>query len=149
MMAVTDRRSGTDYQSVAALMSGALDEIEAIPGRGERGGVQTGFVGRCGRSWAAAGSDAGGGARPGVGKSTLGLDLAPAAAVTHGLPTVIFSLEMSHMEIMMRLLSAEGSVPLENLRSGQMRDDDWTKVANVMTKVSEAPCTSTTRRTCQ
>ena len=69
----------------------------------------------------------------------MGLDLARAAAVTHGLPTVIFSLEMSHMEIMMRLLSAEGSVPLENLRSGQMRDDDWTKVANVMTKVSEAP----------
>ena len=30
-------------------------------------------------------------------------------------------------------------MPLKNLRSGQMRDDDWTKVANVMTKVSEAP----------
>ena len=140
MMAVTDRRSGTDYQSVAALLPGALDEIEAIAGRGERGGVPTGFVDL---DAVVRGLQPGQmlvvGARPGVGKSTLGLDLARAAAVTHGLPTVIFSLEMSHMEIMMRLLSAEGSVPLENLRSGQMRDDDWTKAANVMTKVSESP----------
>ncbi len=140
MMAVTDRRSGTDYQSVAALLPGALDEIEAIAGRGERGGVPTGFADlddvvhglQPGQMLVV-------GARPGVGKSTLGLDLARAAAVTHGLPTVIFSLEMSHTEIMMRLLAAEGSVPLENLRSGQMRDDDWTRVANVMTRISEAP----------
>jgi replicative DNA helicase len=140
MMAVTDRRHGTDYQSVAALLPGALDEIEAIAGRGDRGGVPTGFIDldavihglQPGQMLVV-------GARPGVGKSTLGLDLARAAAVAHGLPTVIFSLEMSHTEIMMRLLSAEGSVPLENLRSGQMRDDDWTRVANIMGKVSEAP----------
>jgi replicative DNA helicase len=140
MMAVTDRRHGNDYQSVATLLPGALDEIEAIAGRGDRGGVPTGFADldavihglQPGQMLVV-------GARPGVGKSTLGLDLARAAAVTHGQPTVVFSLEMSQMEIMMRLLSAEGSVPLENLRSGQMRDDDWTKVANVMTRVSEAP----------
>jgi replicative DNA helicase len=52
---------------------------------------------------------------------------------------VIFALEMSQVEIMMRLLSAEASVPLENLRSGEMWDDDWTKIANVMTRVAEAP----------
>lgn len=56
---------------------------------------------------------------------------------------------MSHVEIMMRLLSAEASVPLENLRSEQMRDDDWTKIANVMTRVSEVPSTSMIRRTCR
>ena len=44
MMAVTDRRGGTDYQSVAALLPGALDKIEAIAGRGERGGMPFGFV---------------------------------------------------------------------------------------------------------
>ena len=44
MMAVTDRRSRTDYQSVAALLPGALDEIEAIAGRGDRGGVPTPFA---------------------------------------------------------------------------------------------------------
>lgn len=140
MMAVTDRRAGTDYQSVAALLPGALDEIEAIAGRGDRGGIPTGFLDldavihglQPGQMLVV-------GARPGVGKSTFGLDLARAAAVTHGLSTVIFSLEMSHTEIMMRLLSAEGSVPLENLRSGQMRDDDWARVANIMGKVSEAP----------
>src|SRR5438552_3913406 len=57
-------------------------------------------------------------ARPAVGKSTLGLDIARSASIKHGLPSVIFSLEMSRNEIVMRLLSAEASVPLHHMRSG-------------------------------
>ena len=44
--------------------------------------------------------------------------------MAHRQATVVFSLEMSHTEIMMRLLPAEASVPSEHLRSGQMSDDD-------------------------
>ena len=47
--------------------------------------------------------------------STLGLDVARSASVKHGLASVIFSLEMSRTEIMMRLLSAEGSIQLTRL----------------------------------
>ena len=49
-------------------------------------------------------------ARPAIGKSTLALDFARAAAIKHGLATVIFSLEMGRNEITMRLLSAEARV---------------------------------------
>jgi len=71
--------------------------------------------------------------------STLALDLARAASVRHGLTSVIFSLEMSRNEITMRLLSAEARVPLHSMRTGQMGDEDWTRLARRMSEVVEAP----------
>ena len=61
--------------------------------------------------------------------STLGLDIARSASIKHGLASVIFSLEMSRNEIVMRLLSAEAQVPLHNMRSGKMHDPEWRKIA--------------------
>jgi replicative DNA helicase len=77
--------------------------------------------------------------RPALGKSTAGLDLARSASIKHGLTSCIFSLEMSRNEITMRLLSAEARVPLHHMRSGQMSDDDWNRLARTMGSVSEAP----------
>ncbi|PSL01317.1 replicative DNA helicase [Haloactinopolyspora alba] len=71
--------------------------------------------------------------------STLGLDVARAASIKHGLASVIFSLEMSRNEITMRLLSAEAKVPLHHMRSGQMTDDDWNRIARSTGEVSSAP----------
>ena len=71
--------------------------------------------------------------------STLALDLARAAAVKHRLATVIFSLEMSRNEITMRLLSAEARVALHAMRTGQMGEEDWTRLARRMSEVVDAP----------
>ncbi|HEY5979396.1 MAG TPA: replicative DNA helicase [Microlunatus sp.] len=71
--------------------------------------------------------------------STLALDLARSASIKNGLTSVIFSLEMSQIEITMRLLSAEASIPLGHIRGGRMSDDDWSRVASKMGQVSEAP----------
>ncbi|WP_337061817.1 replicative DNA helicase [Kineococcus sp. G2] len=71
--------------------------------------------------------------------STLGLDIARAASIKHGLASVIFSLEMGRNEISMRLLSAEARIPLQNMRKGTMREEDWTKLARTMGSISEAP----------
>jgi replicative DNA helicase len=71
--------------------------------------------------------------------STLGLDLARSCSVTHGMTSVIFSLEMSRTEIVMRLLSAEAKIRLSDMRSGRMSDDDWTRLARRMGEISEAP----------
>ena len=71
--------------------------------------------------------------------STLALDLARAASIKHGLASVIFSLEMSRNEITMRLLSAEARVALHSMRTGQMSDDDWTRLARRMSEVANAP----------
>ncbi len=71
--------------------------------------------------------------------STLGLDIARSASVKHGLASVIFSLEMSRNEIVMRLLSAEAQVPLSNMRSGKMHDPEWRKIATRQGVLHEAP----------
>jgi replicative DNA helicase len=52
---------------------------------------------------------------------------------------VLFSLEMGRNEITMRLLSAEARVPLQTMRTGQMNDDDWARLARRMSEVADAP----------
>jgi replicative DNA helicase len=46
---------------------------------------------------------------------------------------------MGRTDIVMRLLSAEASVPLQNMRTGRMGDDDWVRLSKCMGRVSEAP----------
>ena len=71
--------------------------------------------------------------------STLGIDIVRSAAIKHNMAAVVFSLEMSRNEITMRLLSAEARVHLQKMRTGQMGDADWAKVATTMGRISEAP----------
>jgi replicative DNA helicase len=78
-------------------------------------------------------------ARPGLGKSTLALDFCRAASLRAHMTSVFFSLEMTRQEVTMRLLSAEAKVALANLRSGQLGDAEWSRIAAVMGKVSAAP----------
>jgi replicative DNA helicase len=138
---VTERRVSEDFLPLSEIMPGALDEIEAIGSRGGgMTGVPTGFNSldsltnglHPGQMVVIA-------ARPAIGKSTLALDLARAAAVKHGQATVMFSLEMSRNEITMRLLSAEARVALHHMRTGQLGEDDWTRLARRMSEVVDAP----------
>jgi replicative DNA helicase len=138
---VTEHRVTEDFLSLSEIMPGALDEIEAI---GSRGGVMTGVpTGFVDLDTLTNGLHPGQmvviAARPAIGKSTLALDLARAAAIKHRLATVMFSLEMSRNEITMRLLSAEARVPLQAMRTGQLGEDDWTRLARRMSEVVDAP----------
>ncbi|MBU3749374.1 MAG: replicative DNA helicase [Mycobacterium sp.] len=71
--------------------------------------------------------------------STLGLDFLRSCSIKNRLSSVVFSLEMSKSEIVMRLLSAEAKIKLSDMRSGRMSDDDWTRLARRMSEISEAP----------
>ncbi|HZY00212.1 MAG TPA: replicative DNA helicase [Dermatophilaceae bacterium] len=139
--AVADKRGGDDYARLGDVLEATVDEIEAASGKtGEMTGVPTGFTDfdnltnglHPGQMIVVA-------ARPAVGKSTWGLDIARSAAIKHKMATVLFSLEMSRTEITMRLLSAEASIQLQNMRKGTMRDEDWTRLARTMGEVSDAP----------
>jgi replicative DNA helicase len=138
---VTERRMSEDYVALEELLQPTMDEIDAIASRGGSAlGVPTGFVDldevtnglHSGQMIIIA-------ARPGIGKSTLGLDLARSCSVRHGMSSVIFSLEMSRTEIVMRMLSAEARIRLQDMRGGRMSDDDWTRLARRMSEISEAP----------
>jgi replicative DNA helicase len=138
--AVTERRSSEDYVQLSTILPQALDEIEAISKGGGVEGVKTGFRDldllthglHPGNMIVLA-------ARPAVGKSTLGLDIARHASIHENKTSVIFSLEMSKSEITMRMLSAEARVGLNSIRSGQLSDDDWAKLARRMGEISDAP----------
>ncbi|CAJ1506408.1 replicative DNA helicase [[Mycobacterium] kokjensenii] len=71
--------------------------------------------------------------------STLALDFMRSCSIKNRMASVIFSLEMSKSEIVMRLLSAEAKIKLGDMRSGRMTDDDWTRLARRMSEISEAP----------
>ncbi|SUA31367.1 replicative DNA helicase [Mycolicibacterium fortuitum] len=71
--------------------------------------------------------------------STLGLDFMRSCSIKHQMASVIFSLEMSKSEIVMRLLSAEANVKLADMRAGRMGDDEWARLARRMGEISEAP----------
>jgi replicative DNA helicase len=138
---VTERRTSEDYVHIESLLQSTLDEIDKISSTGGIGtGIPTGFHQldeitnglHPGQMITVAG-------RPGSGKSTLALDIARSAAVKNGKATVIFSLEMGKLEIMMRLFSAEAGVALQNMRSGHMSDQDWTRLARRSSELAEAP----------
>jgi replicative DNA helicase len=78
-------------------------------------------------------------ARPAVGKSTFGLDVARHAAVRAGVPTVVFSLEMSKTELVQRLMCAECTVDMQRLRTGRMEESDWTRLTRSLGKLADAP----------
>ena len=139
--AVTETRTSEDYHVLGDVIGGAVDEIEAAGHRGEgMVGVPTGFADldrltnglHPGQMIVLA-------ARPAIGKSTLGIDIARSASIKHGLTSVVFSLEMSRNEITMRLLAAEARIHLQKMRNGSMGEDDWQKLAGTMGKISEAP----------
>ena len=139
--AVTDRRIAEDYHSLSEIMPGALDEIEAIGSHGgQMTGVPTGFADLDGlTNGLHPGQMIVIAARPAVGKSALALDFARSATIRHNLPTVLFSLEMGRNEITMRLLAAEARVPMNLMRTGQLSDDDWARLARRMSEVVDAP----------
>lgn len=79
------------------------------------------------------------GARPGVGKSLMGANLAAHVASRHGHTAYVASLEMDHVEYGQRLLSAEAKVDLTKLDNGFLSDSDWTNIARATTSIQEWP----------
>jgi replicative DNA helicase len=137
---VNDNPLSEDYKPLAELMEPMWDEMQVLASHGgQLAGVPTGFRElddltnglHAGQMVIVA-------ARPAVGKSTIALDFARSAAIQHHLATVIFSLEMSSMEIMMRLLSAETGVNLQSIRTGNL-EEDWDRLAAVSSRLSAAP----------
>jgi replicative DNA helicase len=79
------------------------------------------------------------GARPAMGKTSLALSMATHAAKVARVPTLVFSLEMSHMEITQRILSAEARVDATHLRTGSLSEVEWHQVQRAVGHLGEAP----------
>jgi replicative DNA helicase len=78
-------------------------------------------------------------ARPAMGKTAFALNLAQNAAVHSQVPLAVFSLEMSRDQLVNRMLSSEAMVDGSKMRTGQLEDNDWQKVAKALGPLSDAP----------
>ena len=67
--------------------------------------------------------------RPGMGKTTIALNMALHVAKTSGKAVAVFSLEMSREQLCMRLLASESFVDNKKLQTGQLSEEEWRKIA--------------------
>ena len=75
-------------------------------------------------------------ARPGMGKTSIALNMALHAALNEHKTVAIFSLEMSREQLVMRLLSRAALVPSQNLLTGQLSDQQWRDITDAATAIS-------------
>lgn len=78
-------------------------------------------------------------ARPGVGKTSLALNIAQNVGIKYKRPIGFFSLEMSREELVDRLLVAQANIDAWKLKTGKLSEDDFTKLSNAMGELAEAP----------
>ena len=139
--AVTDGNAKEDYVSFSEALEETINEIDANSNRPDGVyGVPTDFI----EFDELTGGLHGGqmiviAARPGVGKSTLALDIARSASIHHQMTTVFFSLEMSRTEVAMRILSAEGKISMGRLKKGDLDTEGWTNLATLQGRIDSAP----------
>ena len=76
-------------------------------------------------------------ARPGMGKTSMALNVALSAAKTSGKTVAIFSLEMSKEQLVTRLIAAEGLVENQRLTTGNLRESDWVRIAEAASTLSK------------
>ncbi|UNK50032.1 replicative DNA helicase [Lysobacter sp. S4-A87] len=76
-------------------------------------------------------------ARPAMGKTTLALNMAEYAAFRSKQPVAVFSMEMSASQLAMRLISSVGRVNAQRLRTGQLEDEDWSRVTSAIRQLRE------------
>ncbi|MEO2147934.1 MAG: replicative DNA helicase [Flavobacteriaceae bacterium] len=77
--------------------------------------------------------------RPGMGKTALALSMARNMAITHKVPVAFFSLEMSSIQLITRLISAETGLKSDLLRTGKLAEHEWQQLNNQISGLESAP----------
>ncbi len=141
LFAISEGSIGKSYMSMQSIVAEAIKEINA--GRTTEGrlrGVGSGFteLDRITSGWQK--SDliiiA---SRPGMGKTAFSLTMARNAAIDFNKPVAVFSLEMSSIQLVTRLMSSETEIPQEKLRKGTMEDHEWAQLNARITPLINAP----------
>ncbi|WKN31752.1 replicative DNA helicase [Porifericola rhodea] len=138
---VSESNIRKNYADMRSIMRNAINELEAKKHRKDGlTGVPTGFTAldRVTSGWQK--SDlviiA---ARPGMGKTAFVLSALRNAAVDFGHPVAIFSLEMSSVQLVNRLISAEAQLESEKIKKGNLADFEWEQLYHKTADLTEAP----------
>ncbi|MEQ9404940.1 MAG: replicative DNA helicase [Cyclobacteriaceae bacterium] len=138
---VSESHIRKNYDKMSALLHQAIDEIQAKKDKKDGlTGVPSGFsaLDRVTSGWQP--SDlviiA---ARPGMGKTAFVVSALRNAAIDFASPVAIFSLEMSSVQLVNRMISAEAELESEKIKRGDLADYEWEQIMHKTDKLSQAP----------
>ncbi|KSU59081.1 replicative DNA helicase [[Bacillus] enclensis] len=140
IMEVAQRKNAGAFHNIKDVLVRTYDNIETLTNRkGDVTGIPTGFADL---DHMTAGFQRNDliivGARPSMGKTAFALNIAQNVAVKAKENVAIFSLEMGAEQLVMRMLCAEGNINAQNLRTGDLTDEDWRKLTMAMGSLSNA-----------
>ena len=129
-----------NYSQVKGLMKEAIDELEAKKSRKDGiTGVPSGFIDLDNITSGWQKSDlviiAG---RPSMGKTALVLSMMRNASIDHNMPVAIFSLEMSSLQIVNRLISSEAELDSDKIKKGNLKDYEWQQLLHKTDQLNNA-----------
>ena len=130
-----------DVQDVGSVLKSALDEIEEMQGQSGISGVPSGFptLDKYTLGWQKSNLIILG-ARPSVGKTAFSLNLLRNAAVDNNMPVAIFSLEMSAIELVKRLMTTESGLAADKIKGGVKLDQaDWDQLSYSTKALAKSP----------
>ncbi len=138
---VAQRRVVDTMSPLRELLAQSLDHLENLFERGDTiTGVATGYSDLDDRL---AGLQKSNlvvvGARPAMGKTSFALGIVNHAAVHARVPVLLFSLEMSHLELTQRMLCSEARVDATRMRNGRLLESDWPKISDAIGRLGDAP----------
>lgn len=135
---VSERRNTESVRPLSDLLHESVDWIEER-GKGTITGTATGYtalddllLGMQDSSLTIVG------ARPSMGKTSFALGILTHVGAVLQRPALLFSLEMSHLELSQRLLASEAKVNSQRMRTGQLGEADWQKVTRALTRLGRA-----------
>ncbi|MBY0437067.1 MAG: replicative DNA helicase [Burkholderiales bacterium] len=142
-IAEAGKRTSQGFLDLNALVAEVVERIDLLHARGDSSdvtGVPTGFTDL---DRDTSGMQAGDliivAGRPSMGKTALALNMAEHVALVEKLPVVIFSMEMSGTQLVMRLIGSSGRLDQQRLRSGRLEDSDWPRLTSAIGALTQAP----------
>jgi len=141
LFSVSDQSLKQDLISIESILTESFDRLEELHrNKGSIRGIKTGYRDLDNMTAGLQRSDliilA---ARPAMGKTTLVTNLAYNVATISKLPVLFFSLEMSKEQLVDRMLADASGIDAWNIRTGNLSDDDFSKLSDAMGEMAEAP----------
>ncbi|MCY4746484.1 replicative DNA helicase [Pelomonas sp. UHG3] len=134
-------RSQQGFQSMDRLVIALIDRVNELAEAGHQDvtGVRTGFYDLDKQT---AGLQPGDlivlAARPSMGKTAFAVNIAENVAINEGLPVVIYSMEMGAAQLALRMVGSIGRIDQSHLRTGQLKDDEWSRLSEAVDKLGKA-----------
>ncbi|MGH7730845.1 MAG: replicative DNA helicase [Candidatus Eiseniibacteriota bacterium] len=141
IFAITDARVRQGFVPLKSLLKPAFEHIQTLFERKEHvTGVPSGYTDL---DRMTAGFQRGDlviiAGRPSMGKTSLAVNIVENAAIRHGVPSAIFSIEMSKEQLVLRLLCSQSEVALHKVRNGFLGHEDWPRLTTGAGLLTQAP----------